>query len=72
MGGLPRPSEDRASDAIQGNGAHEGSHAIRDAVVSTNPRLHLCGHIHHAWGTSGIIGECRVRNLGPTVNRFVV
>ena len=57
---------------IQGNGAHEGSHAIRDAVVSTNPRLHLCGHIHHAWGTSGIIGECRVRNLGPTVNRFVV
>jgi uncharacterized protein len=57
---------------IQSNGAHEGSRAIRDAVVSTEPRLHLCGHIHHAWGTSGIIGECRVRNLGPTVNRFVV
>jgi Icc-related predicted phosphoesterase len=57
---------------IQRNGAHEGSRAIRDAVVSTKPRLHLCGHIHHAWGTSGIIGECGVHNLGPTVNRFVV
>jgi Icc-related predicted phosphoesterase len=57
---------------VQRNGVHEGSRAIRDAVMLTKPRLHLCGHIHHAWGTSGIICECRVHNLGPSVNRFVV
>jgi Icc-related predicted phosphoesterase len=56
---------------VQSDGAHEGSHAIRDAVLSTKPRLHLCGHIHHAWGRSGVLGECRVHNLGPTVNWFV-
>jgi hypothetical protein len=33
--------------------------------MSRKPRLHLCGHIHHAWGTSGVIGECSVHNLGP-------
>jgi Icc-related predicted phosphoesterase len=57
---------------VQRNGAHEGSRAIRDAVISTNVRLHLCGHIHHAWGTSGKIVECPVHNLGPTVNWFTV
>jgi len=55
---------------VQTNGIHEGSRSIGDAVLSTKARLHLCGHIHHAWGTSGIIGECRVHNLGPTVNWF--
>ena len=57
---------------VQRNGAHEGSRAIRDAVMSAQPRLHLCGHIHQAWGTSGIVGRCPVHNLGPTVNWFEV
>lgn len=53
---------------VQTTGVHEGSLSIRDAVVSSKARLHLCGHIHHAWGMSGVIGECPVHNLGPTVN----
>jgi len=55
---------------VQTNGIHQGSRSIGDAVFSTKARLHLCGHIHHAWGTSGTIGECRVHNLGPRVNWF--
>lgn len=57
---------------VQRDGAHEGSRAIRDVVTSVKPRLHLCGHIHHAWGTSGMIGRSPVHNLGPTVNWFTV
>jgi Icc-related predicted phosphoesterase len=57
---------------VQRNGAHEGSRAVRDAVMSRKPRLHLCGHIHHAWGTSGVIGECSVHNLGPAASWFAV
>jgi Icc-related predicted phosphoesterase len=57
---------------MQATGAHEGSRSIRDTIVSSKVRLHLCGHIHHAWGTSGVIGECPVQNLGPTLNWFAV
>ena len=57
---------------LQTSGAHEGSRSILEAVMHSKPRLHLCGHIHHAWGTSGIIGDCPVHNLGPTVNWFAV
>jgi uncharacterized protein len=57
---------------LQTTGDHEGSRAIREAVEASKPRLHLCGHIHHAWGTSGIIGRCPVHNLGPTLNWFAV
>jgi uncharacterized protein len=55
---------------VQTTGAHEGSRSIREKVEAAKPRLHLCGHIHHAWGASGVIGECPVHNLGPTVNWF--
>jgi uncharacterized protein len=55
---------------VQTTGAHDGSRGIREKVETLKPRLHLCGHIHHAWGTSGVIGECPVHNLGPTVNWF--
>jgi uncharacterized protein len=55
---------------MQSTGVHEGSRSIRDTIVSSKVRLHLCGHIHHAWGTSGIVGECPVHNLGPTLNWF--
>ncbi|MGL4287469.1 MAG: metallophosphoesterase family protein [Phreatobacter sp.] len=57
---------------LQTTGAHVGSQAIRATVLARKPRLHLCGHIHNAWGTSGLIGECPVHNLGPTVNWFTV
>jgi Icc-related predicted phosphoesterase len=57
---------------VQTTGAHEGSRAIREVVETTAPRLHLCGHIHHAWGTSGAIGHCEVHNLGPSLNWFDV
>jgi Icc-related predicted phosphoesterase len=56
---------------VQTTGAHEGSRAIREVVEAAKPRLHLCGHIHHAWGTSGQIGGCPVHNLGPTANWLV-
>lgn len=57
---------------VQLNGSHGGSRSIREAIISSPPKLHLCGHIHHAWGTSGSIGDCRVHNLGPTVNWLAV
>jgi Icc-related predicted phosphoesterase len=57
---------------IQTTGVHEGSRSIRDTIASSKARLHLCGHIHHAWGTSGVIGECPVHNLGPSVNWFTI
>ncbi|WP_216076061.1 hypothetical protein, partial [Acinetobacter baumannii] len=43
---------------LQTTGAHVGSRAIRATVMARRPRLHLCGHIHNAWGTSGLINEC--------------
>jgi uncharacterized protein len=55
---------------LQRNGEHEGSPAIRDAIVRYQPRLNLCGHIHHAWGMQGTIGRCGVYNLGPTCTWF--
>ncbi|AOO81343.1 metallophosphoesterase family protein [Bosea vaviloviae] len=57
---------------VQTTGAHEGSRSIREAVETAKPRLHLCGHIHHSWGMSGLIGLCPVHNLGPTANWFAL
>ena len=57
---------------VQTTGAHEGSRSIQEAVEATHPRLHLCGHIHHAWGMSGFIGLCPVHNLGPSVNWYTL
>jgi len=57
---------------VQTTGAHEGSRAVRQVVETASPRLHLCGHIHHAWGMSGVIGRCAVHNLGPSLNWFTV
>ena len=57
---------------LQANGAHEGSHAVRAIIEQRQPRLHLCGHIHNAWGTSGTIGASPSHNLGPRVNWFEV
>ncbi len=55
---------------LQKNGDHEGSDAILKAAQSFEPKILLCGHIHHAWGSSGQIGTTAVHNLGPTINWF--
>lgn len=55
---------------LQGDGTHEGSRAIRDRIATAQPRLALCGHIHYAWGMTGMIGATPVQNLGPRLNRF--
>ncbi|MBD9544777.1 metallophosphoesterase [Ensifer sp. ENS04] len=55
---------------VQREGRHDGSRAVRNALVKSSPRLHFCGHVHHSWGRSGVISNCSVHNLGPTVNWF--
>ena len=55
---------------LQKNGDHEGSNAILKAGQLFKPKILLCGHIHHAWGSCGQIGETAVHNLGPTINWF--
>jgi uncharacterized protein len=57
---------------LQRNGEHEGSAAIRAAIERATPILNLCGHIHNAWGTSGVIGHTPVHNLGPKPTWFDV
>lgn len=55
---------------LQKNGDHEGSVAILEATQTAEPKILFCGHIHHAWGSSGQIGATAVHNLGPTINWF--
>jgi Icc-related predicted phosphoesterase len=38
---------------------------VHDVVKTKQPRRVLCGHIHNAWGTKGLIGATKVTNLGP-------
>ena len=51
-------------------GLSVGSTAVRDAAARVQPKLLVCGHIHDCWGEEGMIGETRVKNLGPKVNWF--
>jgi Icc-related predicted phosphoesterase len=48
-----------------GAGEHLGSTAVLDAIVTKQPRLALCGHIHESWGERAEIGPTEVVNLGP-------
>ncbi len=57
---------------LQKDGSHEGSTAIRDAILTRNFRFSFCGHIHNAWGMSGMITNTPVHNLGPGVNWFEI
>lgn len=50
---------------LQRDGSHEGSKAVRDAVLRIRPTLCLSGHIHHSWGARGFLEDTDVRNLGP-------
>jgi uncharacterized protein len=54
------------------DGTLRGSHTVRRVITARRPKLHLCGHIHAAWGTSTKIGRTLTHNLGPTVNWFDV
>ena len=55
---------------IQRDNTHQGSRTIRNWIEKAQPQLCLCGHIHHAWGTTGTIGATPVHNLGPSLNWF--
>lgn len=57
---------------LQRNGENVGSRAILSVIEHRQPRLALCGHIHNAWGMKGIVGNCPVHNLGPSVHWFEV
>lgn len=57
---------------LQQDGTHEGSTAIRDAIQTKQPKLHLCGHIHHAWGMTDNIGRTQIHNLGPELTWFEI
>lgn len=61
----PKGIADRTS-----TGLSVGSTAVFAAAERAQPKLLLCGHIHDCWGEEGMIGETRVKNLGPTVNWF--
>jgi len=56
----------------QKDGTSEGSAAVRAAIETRQPVLHLCGHIHFSWGRTGSIGTTPVHNLGPTLNWFEI
>lgn len=62
----------QGSADLQKDGTHQGSTAIRDAIRSKHPVLHLCGHIHNAWRMSDRIGGTQVSNLGPGLTWFEV
>jgi len=46
-------------------GEARGSRAIRQAVEKKQPRLVVCGHIHHEWGKVVRLGDSRIINAGP-------
>lgn len=50
---------------VDSSGRPLGSHAIRAAVVRTQPRLVVCGHIHAAGGQHKRLGAVPVVNAGP-------
>ena len=47
------------------SGRHLGSQAIREAIIRTQPRLVVCGHIHAAGGQNAMLGSVPVVNAGP-------
>ena len=53
-------------------GVNVGSTAVRAATERLKPQLLLCGHIHEAWGQTGVIGDTHVQNLGPRANWYEV
>ncbi|HLX69938.1 MAG TPA: metallophosphoesterase family protein [Verrucomicrobiae bacterium] len=56
----PKGFVDRAS-----SGQSLGSTAVYDAVIRTQPRLVVCGHIHACAGQRAVIEKTPVINAGP-------
>jgi Icc-related predicted phosphoesterase len=56
----PNGAVDKAS-----SGQSLGSTAVRGAVIRTQPRLVVCGHIHACAGQRAQIGKTPVINTGP-------
>ena len=46
-------------------GRNLGSITIRETILSLQPRLVVCGHIHAAAGKSAMLGDTPVVNAGP-------
>jgi Icc-related predicted phosphoesterase len=42
-----------------------GSRSVLEAVLRTEPRLVVCGHIHESWGRRSFVGSTPVINAGP-------
>ena len=55
---------------LRWDGTHEGSLSIRTTIKMRGINLHLCGHIHHSWGTNDTFEGCAIYNLGPVINWF--
>src|SRR5215207_5542401 len=53
-------------------GEHLGSVAVLDAIVTKQPRVALCGHIHESWGERSAIGPTEVINVGPSATTLDV
>jgi len=53
-------------------GEHLGSVAVLDTIVTKQPRVALCGHIHESWGERSAIGPTEVINLGPSATTLDV
>ncbi len=51
---------------IHPDGTSGGSRAIRHTIERLQPRLCLCGHVHHAHGVQQRLGSTLVHNLGPS------
>jgi len=50
---------------IASNGRSLGSTAVRTIIEQRQPRLVVCGHIHHSAGQSQTLGATTVINAGP-------
>jgi uncharacterized protein len=51
---------------VSSSGKSLGSLAVRDAIIRTNPKLVVCGHIHNCSGQTAEVGKTPVVNAGPS------
>jgi len=50
---------------VDGNGASRGSMSVRDLILTREPLLTVCGHIHACGGRTEKLGRTKVVNAGP-------
>jgi Icc-related predicted phosphoesterase len=50
---------------VSSSGRSLGSLAVREAILNTQPKLVVCGHIHSSSGQSAMIQSTTVINAGP-------